>query len=287
MKRQITKIPVLNRAALHAYRAAIAGRMIGEHSLRVARWLFGSREFSNFTYHLTDLNRRQLAHFLSGALDVDVPEVTGYVEEILQDERLRRHIEERTRSSELGWMADREARYGRRVGWYAVVRITKPKVVIETGVDKGLGTCVLAAALLKNREEGFPGKVYGIDVDDRAGWLVSEPYSSVAEILAGDSHQILPRIRTSVDVLIHDSLHTYAHESGEYELVSDLLVPGTVLVSDAAHASAALMDFAEARGWAYYYWQEQPEAHVYEGAGVGLATARGGAGRSEHRRPRV
>ncbi len=208
MKRQIAKIPLLNSAALHGFRAAIAGRMIGEHSLRVARWLFGSREFSNFTYHLTELNRRQLAHFLSGALDVDVAEVAGYVDEILEDERLRRHIAERTRSSELGWMADREARYGRRVGWYAIVRITKPKVVIETGVDKGLGTCVLAAALLKNREEGFPGRVYAIDISDYAGWLISEPYSSVAELLTGDSHQILARVRNGVDILIHDSLHT-------------------------------------------------------------------------------
>jgi len=287
MKRQIAKIPLLNSAALHGYRAAIAGRMIGEHTLGVARWLFGSREFSNFTYHLTELNRRQLAHFLSGALDVGVAQVTGYVDEILEDERLRRHIAERTRASEMGWMADSEARYGRRVGWYAIVRITKPKAVIETGVDKGLGTCVLAAALLENGREGFPGKVYGIDVNDHAGWLVSEPYSSVAELLVGDSHPILSRIRRDVDVLIHDSLHTYEHESREYELVGDLLVPGAVLVSDAAHASAALMDFAEARGWGYYYWQEQPEAHVYEGAGIGLATERGGPARDERRKPRA
>ena len=33
--------------------------------------------------------------------------------------------------------------------------LTKPKIVVETGVDKGLGACVLTAALMKNSEEGY------------------------------------------------------------------------------------------------------------------------------------
>ena len=43
------------------------------------------------------------------------------------------------------------------IGWYSLIRATRPKIVIETGVDRGLGTAVIAAALKRNAEEGFPG----------------------------------------------------------------------------------------------------------------------------------
>ena len=39
--------------------------------------------------------------------------------------------------------------YGRRLGWYALVRALKPRTVVETGADKGLGSCVLAALRLR------------------------------------------------------------------------------------------------------------------------------------------
>ena len=55
--------------------------------------------------------------------------------------------------------------YGRRIGWYAFTRILKPKLIIETGVDHGVGACVLTSALLRNKAEGFDGKYIGTDTE--------------------------------------------------------------------------------------------------------------------------
>ena len=77
--------------------------------------------------------------------------------------------------------------YGRRIGWYAFVRILKPKLIIETGVDHGVGSCVLTSALLRNKQEGFQGSYLGTDINKQAGKLLKEPYSSVGKILYGDS----------------------------------------------------------------------------------------------------
>ena len=59
--------------------------------------------------------------------------------------------------------------------------------MVESGVDRGVGTCVLAAAMLRNAEEGCCGKVIGLDINPYAGNYVAGPYSSVVEIVCGDS----------------------------------------------------------------------------------------------------
>lgn len=79
-------------------------------------------------------------------------------------------------------------RYARRVGWYAFIRALKPEHVVETGVDKGLGTCVIAAALLRNAAEDRPGRVTSIDINPEAGYLArQQPWSEVVDLVIGDS----------------------------------------------------------------------------------------------------
>ena len=85
------------------------------------------------------------------------------MEEAENDTLLKNTIIERTKSSSFSRFADLDVRFGRRLGWYAFIRVIKPKVVIETGVDKGLGSILLCSALLRNKEEGFEGKYYGTD----------------------------------------------------------------------------------------------------------------------------
>jgi predicted O-methyltransferase YrrM len=54
---------------------------------------------------------------------------------------------------------------GRRVAWYALIRIYKPKVIVETGTDKGIGSLVIQKALEKN---GY-GTLYTLDIDRYSG----------------------------------------------------------------------------------------------------------------------
>lgn len=152
-----------------------------------------------------------------------------------------------------------------------MVRILKPKVVVETGTDKGLGSCALAAALLRNERDGFPGELYTIDADPASGWLLGQPYSRAIKVIVDDSHAALSEFDLPIDVFIHDSFHDYIHESQEYILIRDKLTDKSVALSDNAHAGSALMDFAESQGFDFYFWGERPDGHFYPGGGIGLA----------------
>src|SRR3546814_1929922 len=103
--------------------------------------------------------------------------------------------------------------YGRRLGWYAVVRATKPRVVVETGVDKGLGAMVLCAALLRNAEEDRPGRYFGTDINPHAVYLLQPPYDSVGDILYGASLASLASFADSLDLFITDSDHSRDRKS--------------------------------------------------------------------------
>lgn len=59
-----------------------------------------------------------------------------YILELKEDDDLRRHVESAQRSVSVA-AADTMPKYGRRIGWYAVARAIKPRVVVETGFING------------------------------------------------------------------------------------------------------------------------------------------------------
>ena len=114
------------------------------------RWAFASNEHYNHTYHLTEMNLAYLASYTAVISGHKVADIRKYIEELRQDQQLRALLRERALAIPDRHNSDAEPRYGRRLGWYALVRATKPRVVVETGVDRGLGTAVIAAALMRN-----------------------------------------------------------------------------------------------------------------------------------------
>ena len=194
---------------------------VARHDAKVigtsARWLFTSREHHNYTYDLTTLSRDHLAWFVAVTCDVPVATVRGYFAEIEGDDALRAHIERATAASARRGLADKKVRYARRIGWYAIVRARRPAHVVETGVDKGLGTCVLASALLRNAAEGDPGRVTSLDINPEAGYLASAaPWTEVVDLVIGDSIASIGALDRPVDLFLHDSDHTIAHERREF-----------------------------------------------------------------------
>jgi ubiquinone/menaquinone biosynthesis C-methylase UbiE/predicted O-methyltransferase YrrM len=237
-------------------------------------WLVSSNETTNYTYDLEELNKTQLAWFISQVTGKHMEIVKKYFMEIESDNDLKRHISVLTRASKKKAVSDDIARYGRRLGWYALVRAIRPKIVVETGVDKGLGTCVLAAALMKNHEEGFTGHLFATDIDESAGFLFKEPYNRFGTIIYGDSKQTLAGMTERIDVFIHDSDHSSDYERTEYQTIKGIISEETFLISDNAHANDELAKFAEATNRQFLYFQERPLAHFYGGAGIGVAFAR-------------
>ena len=234
-------------------------------------WLVRSKEDTNFTYDLSEANKLYLASFVSQVTGVGVPTVQDYIEELEADESLRSHIKRLVCASNLRRFTDEQARYGRRLGWYAFARAVKPRVVVETGVDKGLGSCVLAAALMRNAEEGSRGIILATDIDPTAGYLFRRPYSEFGKILLGDSVASLQALSETIDLFIHDSLHSADYERKEYEAIKRKLSKNALVISDNAHVTTALWEFARSTGRRFLFFQEKPADHWYPGAGIGVA----------------
>ncbi|MEU9504717.1 class I SAM-dependent methyltransferase [Micromonospora sp. NPDC048170] len=271
LRRAIARTPLAPVAAFPKRLARVA-----RHDVKVlrtsARWLVTSREHHNYTYELTTLSRHHLAWFVSVVCDVPVTQVRAYFAEIESDDALRRHIESATAGAARRGLADKQVRYARRIGWYAIVRATKPAHVVETGVDKGLGSCVLAAALLRNAADGHPGRVTSLDINPEAGYLARvAPWSEVVDLVIGDSIASIAALDRPVDLFLHDSDHSRAHEKREFEAVEGRLAPGAILLTDNVTATNVLAEHAERTGRKFLAYRETPANHWYPGDGIGVA----------------
>jgi hypothetical protein len=230
------------------------------------RWLLRSREHTNYTYDLTSLNRKHLAWFVANVACIDIKTARGYIDEVLNDEALKRHIADSTRTSSRRWLADPSALLGRRIGWYALVRARKPQHVVETGTDKGLGSVVLAAALLRNNS----GRLTTIDNNPASGYLISGAYAPVVDRVIGDSVNTLDSL-SNVDFFLHDSDHTAAYERRELETVARTLTSDALVLSDNAELTDELAQWAEQTERRFAFFDERPADHWFKGVGIGVA----------------
>ena len=234
-------------------------------------WLLRSRETTNLTYALKADNQKYLASLIADITGQSTDQITEYFNEVEQDPALKQHIQRATRQSDLALIADATPLFGRRIGWYALVRAIKPKIVVETGVDKGLGACVLAAALKRNSEAGHPGHYYGTDINPQAGYLLCGEYAAFGKLLIGDSIESLKRFDNQVDIFINDSDHSADYEAREYRVIASKLSAGAIILGDNAHCTDKLFHFSMLTQRHFIFFQEQPANHWYPGAGIGFS----------------
>ena len=235
------------------------------------RWAFTSKEHYNHTYHLTPLSRAYLVSYTAVICGHSEEEIEKYFRELETDDALRRSLEERALASPDRHNSDIEPRYGRRLGWYALIRATKPRVVVETGVDRGLGTVVIAAALRRNAAEGAPGMLYATDIIATCGHLMSEDYRKFANILLGDSVESLQKFDQPVDIFLHDSDHRAEYEWAEFLAIEPRLHADSIVMSDNSQQTSKLLEFAQRSQRSFLYFQDQPHDHWWPGDGIGTA----------------
>lgn len=238
---------------------------------QLAKWLLTSREIANFTYQLTARNRAYLAHTVSLVTGKPLEEIRGYIEEPEADCQLLQYLQGRIAEDHEQHDIDPVPHFGRRLGWYAVVRAIKPHRVIETGVDKGLGAVLLCAALARNANEGHRGEYIGTDINPRAGVLLGGPYNEYGRILCGDSIGSLSELSGTVDIFINDSDHSADYEVREYDVIEPKLSTFAIVLGDNAHVTDALQKFAERTDRSFLFFREDPLDHWYPGAGIGFA----------------
>jgi predicted O-methyltransferase YrrM len=192
--------------------------------------------------------------------------VRGWIQELAEDEQLANHVRTRLSTNPRWRISATEPHWARRFGWYALVRATQPEHVVETGTQLGLGSCAIAAALLRNGH----GRLTTIDIDAASGHLIGAQWGEVVDRLTGSSVELLAKL-PEVDIFLHDSLHTYEYETQELKAVEPNLRDRAIVLSDNAHDSSALSEWAESTGRHYLFFKEQPADHWWPGDGIGAA----------------
>jgi predicted O-methyltransferase YrrM len=266
----LLSIPVIGRIILFFYRFKIQLGYTFPRRMQAWAWLFKSKETTNFTYELDALSRAYLVDFVAFATKKSCADIEGYIQELEQDADLKKHILSHTAKHPERYKADMNVFYARRLGWYAMVRALRPKVVIETGIDKGLGSCVLCSALLRNEKEGFLGHYYGTDINPKAGYLLQPPYNAFGTILFGDSITSLKAFEHKIDLFINDSDHSADYEAREYETILPKLSEQGFIISDNAELTDKLRVFSHLHGRPFLFYKEMPQ-HWFAGGGIGLS----------------
>jgi predicted O-methyltransferase YrrM len=261
----------IGRVLLIPWRFKNAMTVVVTSFFQAIRWTFQSREHYNYSYDLEPLNLDYLASFISVITRESFAKTRAYIAEIENDNHLKDHVVRLNTSAKEKYVADREARFGRRMGWYALIRATKPKVVVETGVDKGLGSVVIAAALMRNLAEGCPGELIGLDINPNAGYLLTGPYAKVGRIAYGDSLASIAAMNQPIDFFIHDSDHSAEHEGNELNAIRSKLGTNALVVSDNANITSKLLEFARETGRDFLFFAEKPKDHWWPGEGIGVA----------------
>jgi predicted O-methyltransferase YrrM len=170
---------------------------------------------------------------------LDCPDsvVDAIFAELESDRELLGELNERYRS-----VRD-NSRYPLEIGrfkiWYAIVRLFRPIIVMETGVHDGLSSSIILAGMDRNGS----GSLVSIDLPSTdlpprvtgPGWLVPR-LSHRWSLHLGDARRLLPELAQRykpVDVFIHDSDHSIEHMEFEYRTIRPHLANNSLILSDA------------------------------------------------------
>ncbi|WP_417430146.1 class I SAM-dependent methyltransferase [Kiloniella sp.] len=272
--RKLIRLPYIGRLILMYQRSKYPLKQYLVKGRVMVKWLIHSKEITNYTYDLTPLNKTHLAATLAEVLSRPYSEVWGFITELEADTDLALHISDATEKNEHSFVADKNVKFGRRLGWYVIARVIKPQVIVETGVDKGLGACILAAALKRNKADGFPGYYYGTDIYPKAGYLLSGKYADFGTVLYGDSLETLKAFEKTIDMFINDSDHSPSYEIQEYNAIKKNIRAKSVILSDNSQSTNELLNYSLQTNRNFLYFQEKPLDHWYNGAGIGISFKR-------------
>ena len=125
--------------------------------------------------------------------------------------------------------------------YYALLRLTRPLNLVETGTWWGVSSTYILAALDQNKR----GKLFSIDLQSehrasqdsvaQVGALVPERLRERWQLRSGLSELLLPQLLETViplDIFIHDSDHSLGNMLFELRLAYSHLRPGGLLVAD-------------------------------------------------------
>jgi predicted O-methyltransferase YrrM len=149
---------------------------------------------------------------------------------------------------------------------YAIVRTLRPAIVLETGVAHGVTSAYILAALDVNGD----GALHSIDLpphdtgaEASVGVLVAPELRRRWHLHRGMSRRLLaPLLRElgTIDVFVHDSLHTYRNMRMEFAEAVSHLRQGGAIIADDIEGNAAFLELRRLRPtfWAACRQSEKP-----------------------------
>jgi predicted O-methyltransferase YrrM len=234
--------------------------------LKSLSWLLKTEEFTNYMYEIPAINRNQMVGAISQISRLPISEVEAYFVELETDFDFANQLTEKGKKLRRRYELIFPLPYARRVVWYALVRIYKPNVVVESGTEKGLGSLILNRALEKN---GF-GQLYTLDIDIYSGSLFDAQDNEKINLVIGDSIESIGRI-SEIDFFIQDSNHSINYEILELKALEKQLSKNSIVISDNAHDSNVLFEWSKKTGRNYIFINEQSKNHWHPGDGVGIS----------------
>ena len=131
---------------------------------------------------------------------------------------------------------------------FLACRLTGPATVVETGVAYGVSSAYILEALKQNGR----GSLHSIDLPPltknyERSWGVAVP-DALREgwhLHRGPSKRLLPGLLEdlgTVDLFVHDSLHTRRNMAREFEAVWPRLRPGGIVLADDVERNPAFTD---------------------------------------------
>jgi predicted O-methyltransferase YrrM len=123
---------------------------------------------------------------------------------------------------------------------YAVCRLLKPAIAVETGVAFGVTSAYVLKALEKN---GGEGALHSVDLpplhakgaERFVGAAIPGDLRGRWSLYRGASKRVLPGLLGATggaDFFVHDSLHTYRNMRREFETVMPRMRAGGMIVAD-------------------------------------------------------
>ncbi len=133
---------------------------------------------------------------------------------------------------------------------YIAVKISRPKIVFETGVGPGTSTSAILKALgSSSRLVSFDlGVKYGNADEMPVGFVIPQELKSKWELILGDSAKTLKEQLSKygkIDMFFHDSTHTYEHVTFELNSILPHLSDNFIIVIDNYDWTSAPKDFAK------------------------------------------
>jgi len=144
---------------------------------------------------------------------------------------------------------------------YCMIRITRPRKIVETGVANGASSSIILEAMHRNDygslfsidlvfkensnlESQLSG--HGLDIwhstpipgSREPGWMVPQAFRERWKFYEGNSLVVLPRLLPTlgeIDLFLHDSRHTFEHMTQEFSLVWPYLKSSGYIIADGCY----------------------------------------------------